>query len=218
MGVKVGVTKEARRKNRHFKTYATIILFFIMLVVGTIFLAKPFSYFLGQTGVYGYLSIFLVGLANNATVILPTPFLGATLPFLVEFADQQNSVFLVAAVYAIGATFGEMVSYFLGWTGRKIVNWEDNERYQGFSDWFARRRLVMMVAKWRWVRWLRKHTGFTITFLSFQLIIPFDIAGIVAGSIRYSPVKFILFCFLGRLPKYLIIIAFGLEVWNLFSL
>jgi len=170
---------------------------FALLVggIGTasvIFLKEVASSFLETLGTLGYLGVFLGALAANASIIFPV-FPPIFIPFAISFASQADP-YLVSILYAVGASFGEGISYIWGKGGKALLDHKDR--------------------KDRWIYtkmegWLNRHGKWAIFILAFQPILPFDVLGIVAGFINYSWKKLLIFCFLGRVPKYLILIAGG---------
>ena len=147
---------------------------------------------------YGYLGVFLSALAANATIVLPAPFMSFTIPFAISLASQTNLIVVVLS-YALGASLGEGVGYLIGRGGKRMLNDRENGLYQ------------------RVEKWVKKHGNWAIIILSFQPIFPFDFVGLAAGAIKYPWWKFLLFCFIGRIPKYLILIGGGFEIWKFFS-
>lgn len=188
-----------KRKNKHWIKYGVFILLVVLLIIGSVFLAKEINPYLEWLGKYGYLGVFLGALAANATVIFPAPFMGITFPLAIGLASQTDP-FSVSVVYALGATLGEGTAYILGRGGKRILNKKESLLYQKAEKWLNK------YGKW-----------WAIMILSAQPIFPFDIVGIVAGVLRYSWWRFLIFCFLGRIPKYLIVIWGGFELWKIIS-
>lgn len=171
---------------------------FLIVLTGIItgFLALQFGSWTGWEE-YGYLGVFLLAFIANATIILPMPLIGISVPLAVKLAVQTN-LFSVVLIYALGATLGEAIGYFIGLGGKKITNIEGISYYQKAKGWLKR------YGKW------------AILGLSFQPVLPFDIIGIVAGTLKYPFWEFFIFCFLGRIPKYLILVGSGLGIWQMF--
>jgi uncharacterized membrane protein YdjX (TVP38/TMEM64 family) len=51
---------------------------------------------------------------------------------------------------------------------------------------------------------MKRYGGVAIFVFAFLWILPFDLIGIAAGVLKYSIERFLLFCWLGRLPRSLI--------------
>jgi len=101
--------------------------------------------------------------------------------FLIAAIGAVLNPFLVGLIAAVGSTIGEMTGYGLGFGGRIAV-----EKIPKYS----------MV-----VGWMRKWGSVTIFVLSLIPNPIFDIAGIAAGALRFPLWKFLLWGFLGRIPK-----------------
>lgn len=143
---------------------------------------------------YGYLGAFLISLISTATVILPTP----GLLLLVALGAAFNPV-LVGLVSAVGGSLGELTGYILGYSGSRLAqsNRITNRIYVKADGWMRRR-------------------GFVTVFL-FSLVpfLPIDIAGLVAGALRFPVWKFLLACFLGKALLYIVMIQATAWGWDL---
>lgn len=128
---------------------------------------------------YGYLGVFIISLIGNATVILPAPSLAVTFSMGAVLAWP-----LVGLVAGIGEALGESTGYMAGYGGRVIL--EENQT-------------------WRRLRfWMENHGMLTIFVLS---VIPnpfFDLAGMTAGALKYSYLKFLLAAWVGKTLKTLL--------------
>ncbi len=181
------------------KTKIKWLIFILIVILGiaaSALLAEKINPYVRWLGNYGYLGILVGAFAGNATIVFPAPFLSFILPLAVTLASQNNLV-LVVLIYALGATGGEMMGYILGRGGKHILNKDD--------EWLHRKA----------EKWLARYGSWAIMVLTFQPIFPFDIVGIVAGTLRYPWWKFFIFCFLGRVPKYLFLISGGFELLKL---
>jgi len=173
---------------------------------------------------YGCWGISLGALASNATVVFPLPF--PLLPFALKLAEQTDPLFLgifyVAVFYAAGAALGELSGYAVGfstggvlrkWIG-KIVN---NRHIQTVGKASGLRKISNGVREGGEVFYgmverkigfkqkipglLKRHGGLAIVVLA-AVPSPFDFLGILLGSMKYPWWKFLIFTFLGRIPKY----------------
>lgn len=74
---------------------------------------------------YGYLGAFIGSLLGNITIALPTPY-----ALLVAALGTNLNPFILGIVSGLGSTIGEVVSYFVGYAGRKIMNEQQKERLE----------------------------------------------------------------------------------------
>ncbi|MBE0415969.1 MAG: VTT domain-containing protein [Dehalococcoidia bacterium] len=129
---------------------------------------------------YGYLGAFLVAFIASTTVIFPIP------GFIVIWAMAASPAFSwawVALAAAIGGGLGEFTAYLAGYVGAAVVTPEQ-------SGWYQRAE-----------NWMRRYGGVTIFLLALVPVIPFDLAGIAAGTLRFPFWKFLLATLAGRLPR-----------------
>ncbi len=125
---------------------------------------------------YGYAAVFLVGLVSNATVVFPVPGLAVS--------SVMGGVFnpwIVGLVGGVGQALGELTGYMAGYSGQTLV--DENPTYD------------------RLTRWMQRHGLLTIFVLS---VIPnpvFDVAGMVAGALRFPVGKFLASCTAGKIIK-----------------
>lgn len=133
---------------------------------------------------YGYLGIFVITLLANATVILPAPGLAITAAMAGVFPPAG-----VALASAAGATLGELSGYLAGFSGQAVV--ENRVMYARFEGW------------------MKRYGPLTITALAFVPSPFFDVAGIAAGALHMPVQYFLMWCFLGKLPKMLLIAYAG---------
>jgi len=140
---------------------------------------------------FGYPGIFLVSLLSNATLILPVPG--------VLFTSAMGAVFnpwWVALAAGTGAALGELTGYLAGFSGQGVV--ENRKWYDQISGW------------------MKKHGGIIILVMA---IIPnplFDIAGMVAGSLKMPLWKYLLWSWPGKCLKMLVFALGGVGILNLF--
>jgi membrane protein YqaA with SNARE-associated domain len=130
-----------------------------------------------------YLILFGVTLVVNLSLI-PLPF---ALSLMIAASTKWNPI-MVALSASLGASIGEFSSYLIGYFGTKIAI---NDKIIGYQ----------MIQKWikRWGVW-------AIAFLSFQPILPIEIGGFIAGLAKMPVRLFLPALWLGKFPKYLIVI------------
>ena len=135
-------------------------------------------------GVEGYIVAGAIALVTNAFIFLPVY---NVTPVIVEIADH-NTLWLVAGVYALASAFGETTGYFAGKTAKKIPGFEESRLYGFFKKLMGGSR-----------------TGLKLFLLAISPF-PFDVGGIVAGSIKFPLKWFIALTFAGRWIKYLFLL------------
>lgn len=130
---------------------------------------------LASIGNWGYLSVFLIELANSATVFIPTP--GQAFTF--SMGSTLNPLYL-GVIGGVGSAMGEFTGYALGArTGNR------------FRSGRFFRRLDALTNNW----------GGLYLFMLAMIPIPFEIAGVWAGAVRYSKIRFFIYVALGKTLK-----------------
>jgi membrane protein YqaA with SNARE-associated domain len=131
---------------------------------------------------YGYLGIFLISIAANATIIIPIPG--------VAFTTAMGAIFNpvgVAVASGLGAAVGELSGYLAGFSGQGVV-----ERVKFYE---------------RIVSWMRSHQILAYGLIVLLGFIPnplFDMAGMAAGALKLPLWKFLIACALGKILKMLL--------------
>lgn len=143
-----------------------------------------------QLGNYRYLGVFVVSLLSNATVILPVPGILVIFPYVANL----NPVFL-GLVGAAGGTLGEITGYMVGYSGRRAI--KRGRTYERVEGWMK-----------RWGAW-------TIFVFAAVPILPFDVAGVVAGALRFPVWKFLLLAWAGKSLKYVLLMLASVWGWEL---
>jgi len=129
---------------------------------------------------YGYIGAFLVAFIGSSTVIFPVP------SFVVIWAMAASPAFSwawVGLVAGIGGSLGQSTAYLAGYGGAAVIAPEQ-------SGWYQRAE-----------NWMRRYGGVAIFFLALVPLVPFDLIGIAAGTLRYSFWKFLTANLAGRLPR-----------------
>jgi len=124
--------------------------------------------------VYGYLGAFVVCTVGNFSIFIPIPF--ALIVY--AFGSTLNPL-LLGLVSGLGSTTGEMVSYFLGWGGRKMIE----SRYGSRLD--AAKKLI-------------DRYGALSVFLIALLPVPDDLLLIPLGMMKYDVKKTFIAMLLGK--------------------
>ncbi len=133
---------------------------------------------------YGYTGLFLLSILSNATVLLPAP--GLLIVFSMGARFPPLAIALAAGT---GAAIGELSGYLAGFSGQAVI--EDSSMYQ------------------RMVGWMRRNGSLTVLFLAFLPNPFFDLTGIAAGALKMPLKQFLLWCWLGKIGKMLLVALAG---------
>lgn len=167
-------------------------VFIIVLVLGLSLAIFAFRDQFVRLAAIGYVGLFLVSLLGNATIILPAPSLA-----LVFAMGSVLQPLLVGLVAGSGEALGELTGYAAGFAGRGII--ENRQKYDLMADWMRRR-------------------GDITVFVLSAIPNPFvDLAGLVAGTLRYPLWRFLLFCWLGKVIKTTLVAWAGAESLTLIA-
>ncbi len=145
----------------------------IAVSIAVIIIVTRFAGNLERIGSWGYIGTFVIQLLNSATVFVPAP--GHAYVFAVS---PSLNPLLVGVVGAIGASLGEITSYVAGAGGASMLN---------RNSWY--RRMAAVTERWQ---------GLAI-FLFAATPLPFDVAGIWAGTTRYPLWRFMAVVACGKL-------------------
>jgi len=137
---------------------------------------------------HGYLAVFLVMFISSLSVILPVP---GTVVLITAAKMGIWSLPLLALVASVGGALGEISAYLVGYGGRAFIAPEHTERYR--------------MAEGLMQRW----GGLAIFAFALVPFLIFDFVGIAAGVFRYPVKKFLLYAWLGRLPRSMIEVYVG---------
>jgi membrane protein YqaA with SNARE-associated domain len=134
-----------------------------------------------------YLIVFGTTLLANVTIIAPVP---VALAIMIAAATKWNPL-LIAFSASLGGALGELSGYYVGYLGKKIALVQNMEGYERIAGWM-------------------NHYGvWAIFLLALQPILPFDVAGIIAGVARMPLQKFMPALWGGKFIKYAVICYSG---------
>jgi membrane protein YqaA with SNARE-associated domain len=175
---------KGNRLRRILVPAATIVL---VLVISAVLYA--FRHEIEGLKNYAYAGVFVVSLLSSATVVVPVPGIVVFVPLL----SSLNPV-LVGIVGAVGSIIGETTGYAAGYSGRDLASRGRNYvRVEG---------------------WVKKRGSLIIFLFAVLPVLPLDVAGIVAGAVRYPLWKFMLVAGLGKVIKYvalMLVAAWGAQ-------
>jgi membrane protein YqaA with SNARE-associated domain len=131
---------------------------------------------------YGYIGIFLISIAANATIIIPLPGVAITTAMGAIFNPVG-----VAIAAGLGAALGEMTGYMTGFSGQGVI--EQAALYQRLTTWMKAHQNLAYLA---------------IVLIAFIPNPLFDLAGLASGALKLPLWKFLLACAVGKILKMLI--------------
>ena len=141
-------------------------------------LQRNFRVSLREYDILAYLIVFGVTFLASCTIVIPAP--GAAV--VIAAASIWNPI-IVAMVASVGSSLGELTGYYAGYVGEKIIVNEQNPTYQ------------------RAVSWMRRYGMWTVLVIAAIPLVFFDVVGLIAGALRLPLGKFLLACWIGRIPK-----------------
>jgi membrane protein YqaA with SNARE-associated domain len=130
---------------------------------------------------YGYVGIFLISIAANATIIIPLPG--------VAFTTAMGAIFNpigVAIAAGLGAAIGELSGYLAGFSGQGVM-----ERAALYE---------------RLTKWMKEHQNLAYVMIVVLAFIPnplFDLAGMASGALKLPIWKFLIAGAIGKTLKML---------------
>jgi len=89
---------------------------------------------------------------------------------------------------------GEMTGYIAGYSGRSVA--QRSRMYTRLEGWVVKRGFLAV---------------FSFAFFPF---LPLDLAGLVAGAMRFPVWKFLSACFLGKALLYILLLQSGVWGWE----
>jgi membrane protein YqaA with SNARE-associated domain len=180
---------ESKKAGHWIRRNFVSILMFVGVTGITIFLFSIQDKLKGL-GNAGYLGVFVISLAANATIVLPIPTLIVVLPL----ATVLNPFYL-GVVAGVGGAIGELTAYVAGFSGRGI--WSDNKVYQ------------------RAVTWLKKW-GIGVVFFISATPLPMDVMGLAAGNLRFPVWKYLIGVIPGKIAKYVVLAYATAWGWDIY--
>lgn len=171
------------KKEKHYKRNYIILLIVSLLLISVSFFFRDQ---LSKFSELGLLGIFLINLFSSITLFLPAPGIAT----VVAGGFLYNPI-LVALVAALGSAIGDFVGYILGRSGKEIFLKRNSFWYNIFKETFHK---------------------FGALFIILFSMIPnpiFDAIGLIAGLFSYSPVRFFIYIFIGRLLRNLLLAGIG---------
>lgn len=139
-------------------------------------------------GALGYLGAFVLTLLSSATVLVPSVALGAALKF--GAASTLNPI-VVGLISGIAAGLGESTGYLAGRSGAELAHIQDRPSYRRIAMWVERRGTL---------------TVFLLAAIPLPLI---DLAGLAAGAMGMSFLRFEIACLAGKITRFVPVALLG---------
>lgn len=163
-----------------------ILVFIISFVLSIAFFI--YRDFFSQAESLGLIGIFIINFVSSASFFVSGP------AFLTVIAGGAlYPPILVALVSSLGSALGDVVSFIVGFTGRRIINHKLNQKiwFKVLEDYF-------------------KKFGGIILFVFALVPNPlFDSIGLIAGIFHYNIWKYFLIVFVGRLIRFFLLATLG---------
>src|SRR4030095_5367930 len=134
-----------------------------------------------QLAAYGYSGVFIVTLLGAATLFIPGPTMVVT--FVI---GSLLHPILVSLIAGLGSAIGESTGYAAGYASRALIVPQERK-----DTWYQ-----------RIFHWMNSHPFLTIFLLDAIPNLLGDIAGLIAGRIKYSYYKFLFASFLGKTIRF----------------
>jgi membrane protein DedA with SNARE-associated domain len=154
----------------------------VVVVLGISYAILRFSTKLEWFEQYGYLGAFVTSFITCSTVLFPIP--GFVVIAAIAASPATNWA-VVALVSSFGDGLGESISYIAGYSGAAVI-------HPAQLKWYKRAEV-----------WMKRWGSATIFVLAL-VPLPFDVAGMAAGALRFPLWKFVLATIAGRLPRQLV--------------
>ncbi|MDO8577554.1 MAG: VTT domain-containing protein [Dehalococcoidales bacterium] len=166
-----------------------MVFFTIAITVGLFVFAQRYPDKVKELAGLGYIGVALISLVSSATIILPVPGVLVAFPLVATL----NPV-LVALAASTGGIFGEISGYTAGFGGHGLTHGSEiHMRAEG---------------------WMKRWGSLTIFLFAAVPLVPFDIAGVVAGALRYPLWKFLLVGWLGKSIKFIALVYAFIWGWD----
>jgi len=183
-------------RNNPWKKLVIIFLGFIVLSIGFgCIIRSLLAHYHIPTNIPAWTALLIVvGILVVVNLsVLPIPF---GISIMLVAAAHWNLI-LVALFGSLGACLGEFSGYIFGYLGKRI---SIDEKMLGYKTIHG---------------WIMKYGMWAIAFLSFQPIIPFEIGGFIAGVAKMPVRRFLPALWIGKFPKYIILIYLGNTLMHL---
>lgn len=175
-----------KKKNTFFQSNAFFLLLFTIATIGVI-LPIYFRDQLLELTSFGLIGLFLINFLGSATIFFPAPVI-----LSVGIAGNLYNPLLVALVASLGSALGEGTGYLFGYSSREIMRLRSKK--------LTNHMIHFLFEKYGWI-------GVILFSLVPNPVI--DGVGILAGLAGFSLWRFVLFVFIGRLVRNIVVAQLG---------
>ena len=162
---------------------------------------------------YGYLGLFLVQVISSASILIPVPGYIAIL-----VAGARLNPLGIAISSGLGSAVGEFTGYMLGVGGMKLAGDrfdQIGDRFDQIGDRFDQIKAHRSEIEAATRIFIQYQSGAIFLFAATAL--PFDLAGILCGTLGIDPSTFFVATLAGKTTKFLLIAYTGKNLFEVFQ-
>jgi membrane protein YqaA with SNARE-associated domain len=171
-----GLELKAKKEVKKRKPYIEIAVAFIA-GAAVLLLGNSISEF----AEFGYLGAFVISLLGSATILVPVPGWA-----VVGALSKTLDPLLLGVLAGAGSAIGELTAYLFGNGFAQIVLEKRKKDFEKYGQM------------------IRENDFWAIFVLSFLPNPLFDVAGLAAGAAKVHWARFLLFCALGRVLRFIL--------------
>ena len=144
---------------------------------------------------FGPIGLFFAAILANASVLLPLPIEVLVIPLasIDYFGAGILSPLFLGLLVGFGAAIGELVAYFFGVGGNKVLKKLNKEQ----------------LVRVKWIEDNVEKYGVSFVALFAFVPFPFDLIGIACGVLKFPMHLFFLGAMVGKIPRYTILCYAG---------
>lgn len=175
-----------------------ILLLYISSVIAK--LLQPWiNNWLSRHSGLGYVGLFTITLMANSSIIVALP--SPAIP-LASAMSVQDGLPLVVLIFSLGATIGELETYFLGMLDKKPERFLTTRLSNKLKGYLSRKGVRGFL-----------YRNLSLTALAISPVPPFDAISHFAGGVGYPLWEYFVFCLIGRIIKYSVLIS-SFRIWD----
>lgn len=147
----------------------------------------------------GYVGLFAITLLANSSIVVALP--SPAIP-LASAMSVQDGLPLVVLIFSLGAIIGESETYFLGLIDKKPERFLTTRLSNQLRKQLARKGIRGFLFR-----------NLSLTTLAISPLPPFDAISHFAGGVGYPLWEYFVFCLIGRIIKYSVLIS-SFRIWD----